>query len=65
MKVGDLVRIPEWQKKRNFWRLGPASRLNSSGVVLEITPYVIHILWSNGEELAHKAKSAKQFEIIK
>ena len=62
MKVGDLVRIPEWQKQRNFWRGLDES---SSGVVIEITPHVIHVLWSNGEELKHKAKSAKQFEIIK
>ena len=63
-KVGDLIRIPEWQKKRNFWR-GWDARLDCSGIVLDITPYAIHVLWSNGEEFAHKAKSAKHFEIIK
>ena len=62
MKVGDLVRIPEWQKQRDFWR---GLDKSSSGVVLEITPYAIHVLWSNGEELAHKVTSAKHFEIIR
>ena len=62
MKVGDLIRIPEWQKQRNFW-----GGLNecSTGLILDITPYAIHVLWSNGEELAHKATSARHFEIIK
>jgi|APSaa5957512535_1039671.scaffolds.fasta_scaffold254197_2 hypothetical protein len=29
------------------------------GRVIEATPYKVHVLWSNGEELAHDAKRIK------
>lgn len=62
MQVGDLVRIPEWQKKRNFWT---GISTNSCGIVLEITPYAVHVMWDSGDCLAHKTKAAEQFEVVK
>ena len=29
------------------------------GRVIEVTPYKVHVLWSNGQELAHDAKRIK------
>ena len=29
------------------------------GEVIEVTPYKVHVLWSNGQELAHDAKRIK------
>ena len=32
------------------------------GEVIEVTPYKVHVLWSNGQELAHDAKRLKAAE---
>ena len=32
------------------------------GRVLEVTPYKVHVLWSNGLEIAHDAKRIKAAE---
>jgi hypothetical protein len=61
MKVGSLVKIPEWQLKRHHW-LDFSDR--GIGVVLDVTPYAVHVHWSNGEELAHKTKTSKNFEVL-
>ena len=29
------------------------------GTVIEVTPYKVHVLWSNGQEIAHDAKRIK------
>ena len=29
------------------------------GEVIEVTPYKVHVLWSNGQELAHDAMRIK------
>ena len=29
------------------------------GRVIEVTPYKVHVLWSNGQELAHDAERIK------
>ena len=29
------------------------------GRVIEVTPYKVHVLWSNGQELAHPAERIK------
>lgn len=61
MKVGSLVKAPQWQAKRHAWL---DFRDRGIGVVLEITPYAVHVRWSNGEELAHKKKTAELFEVV-
>jgi hypothetical protein len=61
MKVGSLVKIPEWQLKRHHW-LDFSDR--GLGVVLDVTPYSVHVRWNNGEELAHKTKTSKNFEVL-
>ena len=62
MKVGDLVKVPEWQSKRKFWG-DFVSR--GVGIVLEVTPYSVHVRWSNGEELAHsKIGVTEKFEVL-
>ena len=61
MKVGDLVKIPDWQIERDFWR---DSLARGIGLVLEVTPYAVHVIWGNGEEIAHKTKTAEYFEVI-
>ncbi len=62
MKVGSLVKVPEYQKKRKFWEdFVP----RGVGVVLQITPYSVHVRWSNGEELAHSRMGITQhFEVV-
>jgi len=30
-----------------------------TGRVIEVTPYKVHVLWSNGQELAHPAERIK------
>ena len=30
------------------------------GRVIEVTPYKVHVLWSNGQELAHDAERIKE-----
>jgi len=30
------------------------------GTVIEVTPYKVHVLWSNGQELAHPADRIKK-----
>jgi hypothetical protein len=30
------------------------------GTVIEVTPYKVHVLWSNGQELAHDAERIKE-----
>ena len=61
MKVGDAVKIPDWQADRLFWA---DFRERGVGLVLEVTPYAVHVVWNNGEELAHKTKTAENFEVI-
>lgn len=61
MKVGDLVRVPVWQLKRQQWA---EYRNRGTGVVLEVNPYSVHVLWSDGTYFAHKASKAKSFEIL-
>lgn len=61
MKVGSLVVIPSWQKGRHYWE---DFKSRGVGVVFEITPYAVHVRWSNGEELAHnKFGVARHFEV--
>lgn len=62
MKVGDLVKVPEWQLKRKFWESFEGRGI---GVVIEITPYSVHVRWSNGDELAHsKIGVTEKFEVL-
>ena len=62
MKVGSLVKVPEWQAKREYWQ---DFKDRGIGIVLEITPYSVHVLWSNGEELAHSKMGVTQhFEVV-
>ncbi len=66
MKVGSLVKIPNWQLKRERW---VGWRKRGIGVVLDVTPYAIHVRWSNGEELAHRTHPEKggvvnHFEVL-
>jgi hypothetical protein len=30
------------------------------GTVIEVTPYKVHVLWSNGQELAHPTERIKK-----
>ena len=34
------------------------------GIVFEITPYAVHVRWSNGDVMAHKQETAECFEVI-
>lgn len=62
MKVGNLVKVPEWQSKRKFWEDFAGRGI---GIVLEVTPYSVHVRWSNGEELAHSKMGVTQhFEVV-
>ena len=62
MKVGSLVKVPEYQLKRKFWESFEGRGI---GVVLEITPYSVHVRWSNGEELAHsRIGVTDKFEVL-
>ena len=62
MKQGNLVRVPEWQSKRKFWEDFVGRGI---GIVLEVTPYSVHVRWSNGEELAHSRMGVTQhFEVL-
>ena len=62
MKVGDLVKIPDWQFKRLPWH--GYSHLGI-GIVFEMTPNAVHVRWSSGDVMAHKTKTAECFEVIK
>ena len=33
-----------------------------TGAVIEVTPYKVHVLWSNGQELAHDPGRVKAAE---
>lgn len=62
MKVGSLVKVPDWQLKRKFWE---DFKDRGIGIVLEITPYSVHVRWSNGEELAHSRMGVTdKFEVL-
>lgn len=62
MKVGSLVKVPEWQLKRKFWE---DFKGRGIGVVLDVTPYSVHVRWSNGEELSHsKIGVTDKFEVL-
>ena len=62
MKAGNLVKVPEWQTKREYWEDFKGSGI---GIVLEVTPYSVHVRWSNGEELAHSRMGVTQhFEVV-
>ena len=62
MKVGDLVKIPDWQFKRTPWH--GYSHLGV-GIIFEITPYAVHVRWSSGDVMAHKTKTHfRQFFFI-
>ena len=62
MKVGDLVRVPSWQLKRNFWS---EHRDFGTGLVFEITPYAVHVRWSNGRYITYKFRHANMLEVLK
>ena len=62
MKVGSLVKVPEWQTKREYWE---EFKGRGIGVVLEVTADSVHVRWSNGEELAHSKMGVTQhFEVV-
>jgi len=62
VKVGSLVKVPEWQLKRKYWE---EFKSRGIGIVLEVTPYSVHVRWSNGEELAHsKMGVTDKFEVV-
>ena len=62
MNIGNLVKVPEYQKKRKFWE---DFKGRGIGVVLDVTPYSVHVRWSNGEELAHSKMGVTQhFEVV-
>lgn len=62
MKIGDLVKVPGYQLKRKFWESFEGRGI---GVVIEVTPYSVHVRWSNGEELAHsKIGVTEHFEVL-
>lgn len=63
MQVGNLVKVPEWQLKRKFWE---SFQGRGIGVVLDITPYSVHVRWmGTGEELAHsKIGVTDKFEVL-
>ena len=63
MKVGSLVKVPEWQLKRKYWE---EFKSRGIGIVLEVTPYSVHVRWmGTGEELAHsKIGVTDKFEVL-
>lgn len=62
MKVGDLVRVPSWQLKRNFW----SNHCDfGSGIILETTPYVVRVHWSNGHDIVYEHSKAACLEVIR
>ena len=64
MKVGSLVKAPNGQLRPVQFA---AYRYRGIGVVLDVTPCTVHVRWSNGEELTHKADSfgvAQHFEVL-
>ena len=62
MKVGSLVKVPNWQSNRKFWE---DFKGRGIGVVLDVTPYAVHVRWNNGEELAHsKVGVTQHFEVL-
>ena len=62
MQVGSLVKVPNWQSNRKFWE---DFKGRGIGVVLDITPYSVHVRWNNGEELAHSKMGVTQhFEVV-
>lgn len=62
MKVGNLVKVPEWQLKRKYWE---DFRDTGIGIVLDVTPYTVHVRWSNGAELAHSRMGVTQhFKVV-
>ena len=61
MKVGSLVKVPNWRLGLHYWR---DFSLRGIGVVLDVTPYAVHVRWNNGEELAHKIETSKKFEVL-
>ena len=62
MKVGNLVKVPGYQLKRKFWE---DFKGRGIGIILEVTPYSVHVRWSNGEELAHSKMGVTQhFEVV-
>ena len=62
MQVGDLVRIPAWQLNRVYWS---EYRDCGMGFVFEITPYAVHVRWSNGRHVAYKMSRAGCLEVVK
>ena len=61
MKVGDLVRVPGWQLKRSAWSWHQDFGV---GVIFEMTPYAVHVRWSNGRYLTYKMSTAHLLEVI-
>ena len=63
MKVGNLVKVPEWQAKRKCWE---DFKGRGIGIVLEVTPYSVHVRWlGTGEELAHsKMGVTRHLEVL-
>jgi hypothetical protein len=62
MKVGGLVKVPDWQKQRKFWR--GFTPLGSVGMVAKVTSDGAYILWSNGEYVYHEHSTLKHLEVI-
>ena len=63
MKVGSLVKVPEYQAKRKYWE---DFKGRGIGIVLDITPYSVHVRWlGTGEELAHSRMGVTdKFEVL-
>ena len=61
MEIGSLVKIPNWQARQHAWL---EFRNRGIGIVLDVTPYAVHVRWSNGEEMAHKTEVAELFEVV-
>ena len=58
MKVGDLVRVPAWQLNRIYWS---EYRDCGMGFVFEVTPYAVHVRWSNGPSYRLQDKQSSVF----
>ena len=62
MKVGDLVKVPTWQLKRAYWS---NHRDFGTGFIFKMTPYTVHVRWSNGQCFPYKMSAAGCLEVLK